>query len=128
MRYELKILRREQMWMPAGLWTLFVLMVWLMRHDMRGHEVATVFLGAILPLLAGILAAPVVVEDPALELQFAAPRPSWQILVERLAAILAIAAAAALLFQRRWHWREYASNHWATRSRGSSRGSSRRWR
>jgi len=99
-RYHLRVLRREQLAMPAGLWVLFVLMVWLFRHEAgRSYKVASGFLGVVLPLVAGVLAAPVLVDDPAVELQLAAPRPPWHTLVERLLVLLAIAGLAAVSFQ-----------------------------
>lgn len=52
-----------------------------------------------LPLIGGILAAYAVPDDPALELQFATPRPAWCTLAERLGLILAIIVAMAILFQ-----------------------------
>ncbi len=99
LRYHLFIYRREHFWLPLGLWSLFALMVVLMRGEGKAGDVGVSFLGFVLPLVVGILAAPAIVDDPALELQLAAPRRSWLILVERLVVLLAIAAAAALAYQ-----------------------------
>ncbi|HOG46668.1 MAG TPA: hypothetical protein PLJ35_03265 [Anaerolineae bacterium] len=100
LRYHLRIYRREHLALPAGLWTLFVLVVALMRMDgERTYDMANAFLGFILPLLAGILAASAIVDDTALELQLAAPRAPWRTLVERLALLLGIIAVAAFAYQ-----------------------------
>ena len=65
----------------------------------RRLDVTVAFLGMILPLNAGMLAASAIVDDPALELQFAAPRPAWRLLLERMGLVLAIAGVAAVSFQ-----------------------------
>ncbi len=98
--YHLRIYRREHLALPAGLWMLFALMVAFARmDDGRACEMACTFLGFVLPLMAGILAASAIVDDPVLELQLAAPRAPWRILVERLAVLLGIVALAALAYQ-----------------------------
>ncbi|MCL6431926.1 MAG: hypothetical protein K6V36_13865 [Anaerolineae bacterium] len=98
--YHLHIYRREHLALPAGLWMLFALIVAFVRKDGgRAYEMAYPFLGFVLPLMAGILAASAIVDDPALELQLAAPRAPWRILVERLAALLGIVALAAVAYQ-----------------------------
>ena len=100
LRYHLRIYRREHLGLPAGLWVLFAIMVAFMADDpARAAEVGGVWLGMVLPLLAGILAAWALVDDPALELQLAAPRAPWRLLLERLGLILGIVAAGALAFQ-----------------------------
>lgn len=98
--YHVRIYRREHLALPAGLWMLFALIVAFVGLDGgRAHEMAGAFLGFVLPLMAGILAASAVVEDPALELQLAAPRAPWRILVERLAALLGAVTVAAVAYQ-----------------------------
>lgn len=98
--YHLRIYRLEHLALPAGLWALFALIVAFMRLDGgRVYEMANAFLGFVLPLLAGILAASAIVDDTALELQLAAPRAPWQTLLERLALLLGIVALAAAAFQ-----------------------------
>ncbi|MHB1415527.1 MAG: hypothetical protein ACYC1C_09755 [Chloroflexota bacterium] len=99
MRYHMLIYRREQLWLPLGLWALFVLMLVLFRQEARITDITSSFLGVVLPLMGGILAAAALVEDPALELQLAAPRPPWRMLVERLVLLLGIIAVAALTYQ-----------------------------
>jgi hypothetical protein len=98
--YHLRIYRREHLALPTGLWMLFALMVAFMHGDGgRMFDVADAFLGFVLPLMAGILAASAIVDDTALELQLAAPRAPWRILVERLTTLLGIVALAAVAYQ-----------------------------
>jgi hypothetical protein len=97
--YHLRIYRREHLWLPAGLWGLFAIIVLFMRGDVRAAQAAAAFLGYVVPLMGGVLAASAVVEDPALELQFAAPRAPWRMLLERLALLLVLVTLAALTFQ-----------------------------
>lgn len=98
-RYYLLAYRREQLWLPVALWSLFVLLAFLFRQDSRGPELGVAFLGFIVPLISGVLAASIIVDDPALEVQLAAPKRAWQILVERLALMLAIILVIALTYQ-----------------------------
>ncbi len=98
--YHLRVLRREQLVVPAGLWGLFAFMAWLFRNQpRRSYGVAAAFLGIVLPLIAGVLAAPALVDDPAIELQLTAPRRPWRTLLERLLVLLAVVGVAALTFQ-----------------------------
>jgi hypothetical protein len=98
--YHLRIYRREHLALPAGLWALFVLLVAFMQGDAeQAYDMANAFLGFVLPLMAGILAASAIVDDTALELQLATPRAPWRTLVERLALLLGIVAVASLTYQ-----------------------------
>ncbi len=99
LRYHLRIYRREHLALPGGLWALFAIIVGAMHADARAYEAADAFLGFVLPLLAGILASAAIVDDTALELQLAAPRAPWRILLERLALLFGIVALAAAAFQ-----------------------------
>ena len=98
-RYTLLTLRLDLLWLPGVLWALFALITWLKRADTQVFEVAAGFFGFALPLIAGILASSAVLDNPALELHFAAPRPAWRVLLERQGLILALIAVAALTFQ-----------------------------
>jgi hypothetical protein len=98
-RYTLLTLRLDLLWLPGVLWVLFALVTWLKHADGQVFEVAVGFLGFALPLIAGILASSTVLDNPALELHFAAPRPAWRVLLERQGLILVLIAVAALTFQ-----------------------------
>lgn len=98
-RYTLLTLRLDLLWLPAVLWALFALVTWFKRADPQVAEAAGGYIAFALPLIAGILAASAVLDNPALELHFAAPRPAWRVLVERQGLILAFITLAALTFQ-----------------------------
>ncbi len=98
-RYHLLAYRKEQLWLPAALWALFVLLAFLFRQDSKGPEMGVAFLGFIMPLIGGVLAASIIVDDPALELQLAAPKRAWQILVERLTLMFVIMLVIAVTYQ-----------------------------
>jgi hypothetical protein len=96
-RYLLLTSRYDQLWFPAAIWALFVIMGMILRET-HLHGLGVAFLGGVLPLMGGILAAYAILDDPALELRFATPRPAWQTLRERLGLILAVTAIAYQLF------------------------------
>ncbi len=99
-RYVLLTYRLDQLWLPGAFWALFAVMVGILyeRPDTT-LNIARAFLGFVLPLIAGILAAYAVLDDPALELHFASPRPAWRTLLGRLGVILVVVCVAALSFE-----------------------------
>jgi hypothetical protein len=97
--YHLLVYRRESLWLPAGLWALCAIIVFIFRAEARGIEMTGAYLAYVLPLSAGVLASGAILDDPSLELQFATPRPAWRLLAERLGLILGLAAVGAVLFQ-----------------------------
>lgn len=99
-RYHARIVRAEQLVLPAALWALFALMLVLFQNEAgRRFDMVVAYLAMIVPLTAGILAAGAVVDDPVIELHLAAPRPAWHLLIERTVFVLAIALAGAVGFQ-----------------------------
>jgi hypothetical protein len=99
LRYTLLTYRLDHLWLPAGIWALFILLILFLPNNALKGNIAGAFLGGALPLLSGILAAYAVLDDPALELQFSSPRPAWRTLFERLGMILAIVVLFAISFQ-----------------------------
>lgn len=99
LRYIVAALRPDQWILPGALWALFVLIVWMVRGGPSDTEVVTAYLGFVLPLVSGILAANAILDDRALELLLAAPRPAWLTLTERLGVIVVSQALLALTYQ-----------------------------
>lgn len=99
LKYMLLTYRLDMLWLPAAFLGLFIVLAWMLKGEPAGFPVTTAFLGAALPLLSGILSAYAVLDDPALELQFATPRPAWRMLLERLGMIFLLAAACAFSYQ-----------------------------
>lgn len=98
--YSLLTYRLDQIWFPAALWALFVIILLIMRGTPdQAFNMARSYLGAVMPLTAGVMAAYALLEDTALELRFAIPLPAWKALAERLGVTLAIAAITAITFQ-----------------------------
>ncbi len=98
-RYTLLTARLDQLWFPAAGWLLFVAIAVLFRGTDRMPFVVRAYLGWVIPLTAGVLAAYSVLDDPALELRFATPIPAWRILVERLGLVLGMQGLCAAAFQ-----------------------------
>jgi len=102
--YAILSWRIEQVWVPLGLWGVFILITCL-RGLAYGSEMAQVYLGWVIPLLGGVLSAYAVLEDPVLELHFASPRPGWRLLLERLGLVLGLQSMCALTYQLfLWVW------------------------
>ena len=98
-QYNLLAFRHDQLWLPGAIWLLVVIMFFFFQSEMYTMDVAGGYLGAVIPLIAGVLSASVVLGDPALELQLSTPRSRLAILFERLGVILATSAVTALSFQ-----------------------------
>jgi hypothetical protein len=91
--------RRDQLWFPLAFLALFVVILSILPNPAARFSIARAYLGFIVPLIGGILAAYSVLDDPALELRFSTPVRAEQTLLARLGLILAVQAACALAFQ-----------------------------
>jgi len=98
-RYSWITYRRDALWFPPALWVLFIVIVSIMRHPAIRFNLARGYLGFIVPLISGIMAAYAVLDDPALELRFATPARAGQTLLAPLGLIVAVQTACALSFQ-----------------------------
>lgn len=99
LRYALMTYKLDQLWLPLAIFFIFVLISFIQLGEPQLINIARSYLIAAIPLLAGILAAYAVLEDPALELRFATPIPASRTLFERLGLIFAVQTIFALLFQ-----------------------------
>jgi hypothetical protein len=99
LKYSWLTYRRDSLWFPLAFLALFIVIVLIMRHPAVRFSIARAYLGFILPLIGGILAAYSVLDDPALELRFSTPVRAEQTLLARVGLILAVQAACALVFQ-----------------------------
>lgn len=98
LRYILLTSRFEQLWFPLAIWGLFVI-IGILRGQEYIVDSTRAYLGAVVPLISGIMAAYAVLEDPALELRFSTPIPTLQTLMERLVPTFLIQAFFALTYQ-----------------------------
>lgn len=100
LRYLPATLRLDQLWLPVALWALCAIMILFLRGNVEmAFNVSRSYLGGLLPLIGGIMAAYAVLDDPALELHFSSPRSGWVLLLERLSVVLVVLAVCALSFQ-----------------------------
>jgi hypothetical protein len=98
LRYCLLTSRLDLFWFPLSFWALFVA-IGVIRGPEYIVDTSRAYLGGVLPLIGGILAAYAVLDDPALELRFAAPVPAAQTLLERLAPLFGVLVTCAACYQ-----------------------------
>lgn len=96
--YLLLTSRFNQIWFPLAFWILFMIIA-IMRGEAYIVDTTRAYLGAVIPLTGGILAAYAVLEDPALEMRFATPVAAVQTLVERLLPTFLVQVFFALSYQ-----------------------------
>lgn len=99
LRYSWLTYRRDSLWFPLAFLALFIVIVLILPLPAARFSLARAYLGFIVPLIGGILAAYGVLDDPALELRFSTPVRAEQTLLARVGLILAVQAACALVFQ-----------------------------
>ncbi len=99
LRYTFSTYRLDQLWLPAAFWALFAIICLFRMEPDHLLDMARAYLGTVVPLIGGIMAAYALLDDPALELRFATPTRAERFLLERLGLILAIQAVCALAFQ-----------------------------
>ena len=99
LKYSWLTYRRDQLWFPLAFLALFIVIVLILPDPGARFSIARAYLGFIVPLIGGILAAYSVLDDPALELRFSTPVRPEQTLLARLGLILAVQAVCALVFQ-----------------------------
>ncbi len=98
LRYILLTSRFDQIWFPLAFWVLFVI-IGIIRGQEYILDTSRAYLGAVIPLIGGIMAAYAVLDDPALELRFSTPISAIQTLTERLLPTFVIQVLCALTFQ-----------------------------
>jgi hypothetical protein len=99
LRYSLLTFRYDQLWFPASIWGLFVIVILFLHGTSQAMNAARGYLGAAVPLIGGIMAAYAVLDDPALELRFATASRAGRMLLERLGLIFIVQTVCALSFQ-----------------------------
>ncbi len=98
LRYSLLTSRLDLLWFPLSLWALFVA-IGVVRGPEYIVDTSRAYLGAVLPLIGGIMAAYAVLDDPSLELRFATPVPAAQMLLERFVPLFCVLLACASTYQ-----------------------------
>jgi hypothetical protein len=98
LRYILLTSRFDQVWFPLAFWALFVA-IGIIRGPEYILDTSRAYLGSVLPLIGGIMAAYAVLDNPALELRFATPISAAQTLLEGLVPTFVIQVLCALTYQ-----------------------------
>lgn len=98
LRYTLLTSRFDQLWFPLAFWALFVV-IGVIRGPEYILDTSRAYLGTVLPLIGGIMAAYAVLDNPALELRFATPISAAQTLLEGLVPTFMIQVLCALTYQ-----------------------------
>jgi hypothetical protein len=98
LRYAVLSSGPGQLWLPPALCALFAVVSMLLRDPARQATLARIYLGFVVPLATGVLAAYATLDDDALELRFSTPVPPWRLLAEPLGLTLAVAALCAGLY------------------------------
>lgn len=98
LRYTLLTYRSDQLWFPLSFWILFAIVA-ILRGPEYVFDTSRSYLGAVIPLIAGIMAAYAILDDPALELRFATPTRAGRFLTERLGLLLSVQVILAQAFQ-----------------------------
>jgi hypothetical protein len=99
LRYTLTTYRLDQLYLPAAFWALFAIISLFRPEPDALLDMARAYLGAVVPLIGGVMAAYAILDDPALELRFSTPTRARRMLFERLGLILGVQAICALGFQ-----------------------------
>lgn len=89
----------EQFLLPLGLWGLFLLIGILFFEGELAVDRSVAFLGYVMPLLSGVLAANALLNDTALELRFSTAQSAWRMLAERILLLFGFLALLAISFQ-----------------------------
>lgn len=97
--YRFKLMKLDQIWLPFSLWALFAIVGIITREQDKVFDLTRIFLSVLLPLITGILSAYALLDDPTLELKFAAPVSTNRLLLERLGTIIFSQMVLALAFE-----------------------------
>src|SRR5262245_10857836 len=98
LRYHLKLLNYEYLWITHIACALGAFLTGFTYHTFNQFDMTISVLELIFPVPVVVLASAVFAGDPAREVVCAAERPVWQIVASRVAVVLSLLAAMALLF------------------------------
>jgi hypothetical protein len=99
LRYTLLTYRLDQLWFPLAFWALFVILALFMLGSDQFMNFVRTYIGVVVPLIGGVMAASALLDDPAIELRFSTPVSAARTMIERLGLTLLIQTATALSFQ-----------------------------
>ncbi|GAP23113.1 hypothetical protein [Leptolinea tardivitalis] len=99
LKYTFKTYRLDHLYLPAAFLALFMIICMFRLEPDDLFDMSRAYLGAVIPLVGGIMASYAILDDPALELRFGTPARAEHLLVERLGLIFLIQVMCATIFQ-----------------------------
>ena len=99
LKYTFSTYRIDHLYIPAAFLALFMIISLFKLNPEELFDMSRAYLGAVVPMIGGIMAAYAILDDPALELRFATPAKAGLFLAERLGLIFLIQAICAAIFQ-----------------------------
>ncbi len=98
LRYHLKLLNYDYLLITGIVWALGAFLSWFTYHTFNQGDMTISILELIFPVPVAVLASAAFAGDPAREVVCTAERPVWRIVASRIAIVLALLVAMALLF------------------------------
>ncbi len=98
LRYHLKLLNYDYLLVTSIVWALGAFLTWFTYHTFNQLDMTISVLELVFPVPVAVLASAAFAGDPAREVVCTAERPIWQIVASRLAIVLGLLVAMALLF------------------------------
>lgn len=99
LKYTFSTYRIDHLYLPAAFLGLFMIICLFKLEPDELFDMSRAYLGTVIPMLGGIMAAYAILDDPALELRFSTPAQAAGLLAERLGMVFLIQAACAIIFQ-----------------------------
>jgi hypothetical protein len=98
LRYHLKLLNDDYLLVTGIVWALGAFLTWFTYHTFNQFDMTISILELVFPVPVAVLASAAFAGDPAREVVCTAERPVWQIVASRVAIVLGLLVAMALLF------------------------------
>jgi len=99
LKYTFSTYRVDHLYLPAAFLALFMIICLFKLSPGELFDMSRAYLGAVLPMVGGIMSAYAILDDPALELRFATPSLAGRFLTERLGLIFLIQTGCSVIFQ-----------------------------
>lgn len=97
-KYNLQVFQKDLFWFPFAMMSLF-LIISIFTKDSFTSSIPKAFLGYLMPLIAGGLAAYAYLEDQALELKFTFNQRNTKFIFKRLSVVLIISIIVSICYQ-----------------------------
>jgi hypothetical protein len=99
LKYTFSTYRIDHLYLPAAFLALFMIISLFKLSPDELFDMSRAYLGAVIPMIGGIMAAYAILDDPALELRFSTPALAGRFLAERLGMVFLIQTVCAVIFQ-----------------------------